>query len=340
MGYKKIILILVVFILSYGSTSEIQSNHFPIPDTVSTEIKPLLSSDFPDYWNDHPQNASDWNRWVNTIAEGAKTNVETLIEKTGVNIESIVVDGVNIFVITPNEIALKNQTKALLHFHGGGYVLNPGIAGLDEAILMANSEKIRIYSVDYKMPPEHPFPRAIDDAVIAYQHLLTLFEPNNIGVFGTSTGGGITFSLMLEAKRLKLPFPAALMVGTPWTDLSKTGDSYFTHESIDNVLVSYDGWLGSAAKLYANGHDLKEPLLSPIYGDVMGFPPTILFTGTRDLFLSNTTRMHLKLKDSGVIADLIVFEGLSHAQYLFLPDSPESKRYFQESAKFFHQFSK
>jgi monoterpene epsilon-lactone hydrolase len=76
--------------------------------------------------------------------------------------------------------------------------------------------------------------------------------------------------------------------------MTKTGDSYFANEMVDNVLVSNDGWLGDAAKLYANGHDLKDPLLSPVYGDFRGFPPTILTTGTRDLFLSNTVRVHRK----------------------------------------------
>jgi Esterase/lipase len=81
---------------------------------------------------------------------------------------------------------------------------------------------------------------------------------------------------------------------------------------LDNVLVSYRGWLGDAAKLYANGTDLKDPMLSPIYGDFHGFPPAILTTGTRDLFLSNTVRTHRKLRDAGIEAQLIVFEGLSH----------------------------
>ncbi|WVD61945.1 alpha/beta hydrolase [Orbus mooreae] len=80
------------------------------------------------------------------------------------------------------------------------------------------------------------------------------------------------------------------------------------------------------------------PLLSPIYGDITNLPPTLLFSGTRDLFLSNTVRMHLKLRDTGVNANLIVFEGLSHAQYLMVPDAPETKRYFMESQNFFDQY--
>jgi len=160
-------------------------------------------------------------------------------------------------------------------------------------------------------------------------------SPRNTAIFGTSTGGGMTLAMVLRAKDEHLPLPAAIAPGTPWSDLTDTGDSYETNEWADNVLVTWYGWLGDAAKLYAAGHDLKEPQLSPIYGDFSGFPPTILTTGTRDLFLSNTVRTHRKLRRAGVEADLNVYEGQSHAQYLFIPDAPETKEAFTAIANFF-----
>lgn len=101
---------------------------------------------------------------------------------------------------------------------------------------------------------------------------------------------------------------------------------------------SNDGWLGDAAKLYANGYDLKDPQLSPVYGDLSGFPPTILTSGTRDLFLSNTARVHRKLRQAGAVADLRVFEGQSHAQYAGDPDAPETKEQFGELTAFFDKY--
>lgn len=89
------------------------------------------------------------------------------------------------------------------------------------------------------------------------------------------------------------------------------------------------------AQLYANGHDLKDPLISPVYGDLSGFPPTILTSGTRDLFLSLTALVHRKLRRAGVEADLQVFEGQSHAEYLLNLDAPESREAFAEIARFF-----
>ncbi len=101
------------------------------------------------------------------------------------------------------------------------------------------------------------------------------------------------------------------------SDATKTGDSFYTNEKVDNILVSRDGFCDAATVIYAHGHDLKDPLISPVYGDMHGFPPTILTTGTRDLLLSNTVRVHRKLRRAGVEATLQVYEGESHAQYQF-----------------------
>ena len=132
-----------------------------------------------------------------------------------------------------------------------------------------------------------------------------------------------------------LPRPAAIAPGTPWADLSRTGDSLFTNAYVDDQLVTDDGWLDAAARLYAHGIDLKDPRLSPIYGDFHGFPPAILTTGTRDLFLSNTVRTHRKLREAGVEAQLQVFEGMSHAQYLTDDRIPETREAFEEISLFF-----
>ncbi|MDF7676907.1 alpha/beta hydrolase [Neisseriaceae bacterium ESL0693] len=331
------ITILSLLILS-ACTHNIQVRRFPAPSTVSKQVQPLVTGMPAPIWNDHPQTQQEWKNWVDQIAQHNMQSLPALRKQMQVTVKSDQFAGVPAFVFTPKRIRPENTNRILLHFHGGGYVLNPGEAGTDEAILMAGYGHIKVISIDYRMPPDFPFPAAIDDALTVYRVLLQHYPADKIGIIGTSTGGGMALALILKAKEEKLPLPAAIVAGTPWTDLSKTGDSYFTHEGIDNVLVSYHGWLGDAAKLYAHGENLKNPLLSPIYGDVTGFPPTLLFSGTRDLFLSNTVRMHLKLRDAGVISDLIIFEGLSHAQYLMAPDSPEAKRYFNSSSQFFNHY--
>jgi acetyl esterase/lipase len=140
--------------------------------------------------------------------------------------------------------------------------------------------------------------------------------------------------MMLRAKQLGIPLPGAIAPGTPMADVTKTGDSFYTNELVDNVLVSRNGFCDAATVVYANGHDLSDPLLSPIYGDMHGFPPTILTTGTRDLLLSNTVRVHRKLRQAGVEAQLEVFEGMSHARYQFDDRVPETREAFGEIAAF------
>jgi epsilon-lactone hydrolase len=221
------------------------------------------------------------------------------------------------------------------HFVRRPYVLFPGESGVGEAVLMAGFGGFRVISIDYRMPPDFPYPAAMDDAMAVWKEVVKTTDRKNVAVFGTSTGGGMTLAMVLRAKDEHMPLPAAIAPGTPWSDLTDTGDSYETNEWVDNVLVTWYGYVGRAAKLYAAGHDLKEPQLSPIYGDFSDFPPTILTTGTRDLFLSNTVRVHGKLRRAGVEADLNVYEGQSHAQYLFDPDAPETKEVFTDIANFF-----
>jgi acetyl esterase/lipase len=188
------------------------------------------------------------------------------------------------------------------------------------------------------VPPDFPFPAALDDSIAVWKEVVKMHNPKRVGLFGTSAGGGLTLATVLKLKELHLPLPGALMAGTPWSDLTKTGDTYFTNEFVDNVLGTNDGFLDAAAHLYAGTHDLKEPLLSPIYGDLSGFPPTVLISGTRDLFLSNTVRTHQKLLQSGVHAELLVFEGESHAQYEIATDAPESGAAFREAQDFFNRY--
>ena len=214
-------------------------------------------------------------------------------------------------------------------------MLNPREAALPEAVLLAGFAHMKVIAVDYRMPPDAYFPAALDDAMKVYKAAVTATDPKNIAVFGSSAGGALTLEMMLRAKQQGLPMPGAIAPGTPMSDVTKMGDSFYTNALVDNVLVSPDGFCDAATRLYAQGHDLHDPLLSPIYGDMTGFPPAILTTGTRDLLLSNTVRTHRKLRQAGVDAVLQVFEGQSHAQFYRDDRVPEVKEAFQEIAEFF-----
>ena len=200
---------------------------------------------------------------------------------------------------------------------------------------MAGFGGYKVIAIDYRMPPDNPFPAAMDDAMAAYKELLKVNKPANVAVVGTSAGGEMTLALCLRATAEGVPLPGAIAPGTPEADMTGAGDTLKTNEWLDNVLVSADGYVANATKLYAPGHDLKDPQLSPIFGDFSGLPPAVITSGTRDLFLSNAVRVHRKLRQAGVDAELQVFEGMSHAQYLFNADAPETKEAFTEITRFF-----
>ncbi|MGI4799248.1 MAG: alpha/beta hydrolase fold domain-containing protein, partial [Janthinobacterium lividum] len=212
---------------------------------------------------------------------------------------------------------------------------NPREAVLPEAIFMAGFNRMKVIAVDYRMPPEAYFPAALDDAMTVYKAAIKMVPPGNLAVFGSSAGGALTLEMMLRAKRDGLPMPGAIAPGTPMSDATEQGDTFQTNALVDNVLVSPKGFCDAATRFYAQGHDLADPMLSPIYGDVHGFPPTILTSGTRDLLLSNTVRMHRALRQAGVEASLQVYEAQSHAQFYRDDRIPEVKEAFGEIGQFF-----
>ena len=306
----------------------------PVPTTVSPQLQQLIAAPLDPGWKITPKNNAQWKTLVAVDDAATIVTLPQLREKLGVKVERMEIGGVNCYMVTPNIIPEENRNRLLVHVHGGGYVFGSGEAGTLEAIEMAGYGHFKVISVDYRMPPDSPFPAALDDAMAVWKVAITMANPENMAIFGSSAGGGLTLAMILRAKQEDLPLPAALACGTPFSDLTKTGDTYFSNQKLDNILVSYEGVLEAGALLYANGHDLKDPLLSPIYGDMRNFPPTILTSGTRDLFLSNTVRVHRKLRQCGVDAALNVYEGMSHADWVIDPFTPESEEAFIEISLF------
>ena len=287
---------------------------FPIPSTVSQEAQTFLEQPIAKP-KASPTTSEEWKQLqgeISALFEGMfgaifknPANRRMMNEK--------VIAGVTVREFTPENLPADKRDKVLIFLHGGAYVHFSGEIGSFEALTMAQHGQYRVVAVDYRMPPDHPFPAAVDDAVAVYQALLKSYQSRNIGIFGGSAGGGLTASTVIAARDSGLPLPGAVALNTPWSDLSKTGDTYFTNEWVDVQLPTYDGNLGAAARLYAGEYDLKHPLISPVYADYnKGFPPSILISGTRDLLLSCTVRLHRKLRQAGVTAELHVFEAMWH----------------------------
>ena len=314
----------------------VPARDIPVPtDDVSPEAQAMIGRPYTSNFNQHPRDAAEWKAFVAKAAETAAPKVTALAAKLHVTVTPTTIAGVPCFVLAPDVLPARNKNRLLVFVHGGAYVLGPGVSGTKEGVLLAAFGGFKVLAVDYRMAPDFPYPAAMDDAMAVWKKAVTMANPKNMAIFGSSTGGAMTLAMVLRAKDEHLPLPAAMAPGTPWADLTDAGDSYKTNEWLDDNLVTARGLLADAARLYATGHDLKDPQLSPIYGDFHGLPPAILTTGTRDLFLSNTVRTHRKLRRAGVEADLDVYEGLSHGQYASDPDAPETKESMTDIASFF-----
>jgi acetyl esterase/lipase len=302
---------------------------------VSPELQQLIAAPLRQNWNAPPTTPDGWKALAASGLAAAQPGVAAMRDRLHVTIEPGTIGGVKVFTVTPQAIAPENRSRLVVQVHGGCYVLNPGEAGLTEAMLMAAFGHYKVIAIDYRMPPDAYFPAALDDVMSVWKAATRTTDPKKMGIVGTSAGGALVLEMALRARQEGVPLPAAIASGTPMSDLTKAGDSFQTNALVDNVLVSTEGFCDAAAHFYANGHDLRDPMLSPVYGDLRGVPPTILTTGTRDLLLSNTVRVHRKLRQAGVDAALQVYEGQAHAYYARDDRIPETREAFEEIAAFF-----
>ena len=310
----------------------------PVPTTVSPQLRRSISNlaSAPRLAVEQmPTTPEAWRAFIAGADAQALSLVPILKAMFPHTASKTEIAGVVVREITPAGWTADRDGRVLINLHGGGYVLNGGEASTGEAVLGAHYSSLKVISVDYRMAPEHPFPAAVDDAVAVWRAVTAGRDPASVGVFGTSAGGGLTLALVLKLKSLGLPLPGALALGTPWVDLTGASDSYAVNAEVDGIFSSFDTIGRSMAVLYAGPAGVTDPLVSPIFGDFTGFPPSILTTGTRDILLSDTVRTYRAMRAVGVEARLEVHEAMSHAEYIYAFDSPESAVAFGDVAAFF-----
>ncbi len=220
----------------------------------------VVAAPYAGFSPDAPKTAEAWKAAVAAVNARAAVDLEKLKQDLDVTIERTVVAGVKAFVLTPKTIPEKNRGRLVVALHGGGYVFYPGEPGTGEGVMIAGFGGFKVLAVDYRMPPDFPFPAALDDAIAVWKEVVRTTKPENVALIGTSAGGGLVLATVLRAKAEGLPLPGAVAAGAPWSDLAKVGDSYFTNAWIDNTLVNYDPSLAAMARLYAGGQDLKNSL--------------------------------------------------------------------------------
>ncbi|MFG2961337.1 alpha/beta hydrolase [Streptomyces sp. NPDC048291] len=292
----------------------------PPPRSISEEARTSLAMHFPPPV--YPP-LGDTQGWLDHVRDSNGTLIQAMSAMAlPVHTQHTKIADVPAYVLRAEGVADDEQTPVYLDIHGGALIVGTGEACRLMTTPDAVTTGMITWAVDYRVPPLHPYPAALDDCLAVYRALLEVRAPQDIFVGGGSAGGNLAAALLLRAGDEGLPMPAALALLTPEADLTESGDSFETLKGIDPRLSS----LREVNLLYAGGHDLTHPYLSPLFGDLSGFPPTFLQTGTRDLFLSNTVRMHRKLRAAGVEAELHVFEAMPHGGFGGAPEDAEIGR--------------
>ena len=299
----------------------------PVPPSLSPEAKKMVARQIPDASKPMPlaERRAGTDAWQTRAGAASKAVYP-------VNIAEDKIAGVPVRIVTPLTIGPGKSDRVLICLHGGGF--NSDSGSFTESIPIANLTQTKVVAVLYRLAPENRFPVQIEDAIAVYKDQLKTHQPKNIAIYGTSAGAILTAETAVRIRQLGLPMPGALGIFSGFGDYSQSTDS--------GALYALNGLAGHMQPPAPGAHDgeyygstdPKDPVLSPIYADVRGFPPTLFITSGRVSLLSGTTILHRKFYESGVDAQLIVFEGLSHAFWNDV-NLPEAKETYKIMADFF-----
>jgi acetyl esterase/lipase len=271
-----------------------------------------------------PHDVQGWRRVHAEFEAQRLAPAAKLAEKLGVSLAETRLGGVKVLDIKP--AGWQDDGKVLVYAHGGAYTLFSARSTLTSSAVAATATGYRVISIDYTNPPQARWQAVTDEVVSVFKALKEQgFAMKNVGFFGDSAGAGLAGGAVLKMRDLGLELPAAVVLWSPWSDITETGDTYVTLKNAEPSYI-YETVLGPAAEAYADLADQKHPYVSPVYGDyARGFPPTLIQGGTRELFLSNFVRLYQAMDTAGVEVKLDLYEAMPHVFQNKLPDSAESK---------------
>lgn len=199
----------------------------------------------------------------------------------------------------------------ILYCHGGGYSTGSSLYARTLTGKLAMSTSMDVLSFDYRLAPEHPYPAATQDAMRVWDYLMLLgYGARDIILAGDSAGGNLALSLTLQLKKEERLLPRGLVLMSPWTDLTSSGKSHVSKAEIDPVLNA--AYLADMIRNYASGQELDNPLISPLFGDYDGFPPTYIQVGGNEILLDDSVMLYKKLLKANVSVKLDIFKGMWH----------------------------
>jgi acetyl esterase/lipase len=229
------------------------------------------------------------------------------------------VGGIPAIVATPTEV---QPDRHILYIHGGAYVLGSPKSHIAMCARLAKRAAATVTVIDYRLAPEHVYPAAIDDCVVAYRAITADVDPSLVTIAGDSAGGGATLATLGALKAGGDPMPGAAYVLSPWADLTASGESVVTREPFDPM---FDGdGLIEAATTYAGDTPLDHPGVSPLFADPTGYPPTLIQTGMDEILLSDSTRLAERYTAAGVEVRLDLRDDLWHVYPMLAGYMPEA----------------
>jgi acetyl esterase/lipase len=224
-------------------------------------------------------------------------------------------------IATPASLA----DRHILFLHGGGYVTGSPELYRHITWRIAAAARARVWAIDYRLAPEHPFPAALDDAFAAWHGLVADgADPRRAAVVGDSAGGGLALALVLKLRDAGGPLPAAIVALSPWTDLALTGASLRLNAAADPLQNAAD--LPFLAAQYLADTDPREHYASPLYGDPAGLPPSLIQVGSDEILRDDAVRMAERMRAAGCTVELEIWRRMPHVWHAFASVMPEARR--------------
>jgi len=228
------------------------------------------------------------------------------------------------------------KEKVILLVHGGGFNAGSMKSHRDFAGRLSAAAQKAVLSFDYRLAPEHPFPAALEDTLTVYSWLLKQgYSPSDLFALGVSCGGGLIVSLCFLLKEKKLPLPAALICLSPWSDLTISGDSIYKNAGKDLVTKER---LEKAVEMYIGNHSAKDPLISPVFGDLSNLPPLFVLVGSIETLLDDALKLAERAREAGIETTLDIQENMIHAWPLYASRFPEGEETIESIASFLNSF--
>ena len=229
-----------------------------------------------------------------------------------------------------------DPSRVLLYLHGGGYIAGSLTSHRITVAEAGRQAGMRTLALDYRLAPEEPFPAPVEDAVAGYRFLLAQgIAPSRIAIAGDSAGGGLTIATLLALKNEVLPMPGAAWVISPWVDLENSGESMVTRAAADPMVQKV--YLDETTRAYLNGADPRDPLASPMHGDLAGLPPLLIQVGAAETLLDDSIRLAQRAGAADVAVTLEVWPEMIHVWHLFHPQLAAGRRALTGAGRFLRE---